>query len=111
LKDIAELQGLGSTTVRDRWKILTLPSPVFCAIELGEISFSKAKPLTSIAFDFESDKDCEICSEIVDKIKDGGKVADIKEAVSEASSKVWNEATIIMQRIAEQHGINEKSVF
>ena len=111
LKDATELLGLGATTVRDRWKILTLPHPVYSAIESGEISFSKAKPLTSIVFDFESDSDSEVCFELVEYIKQGAKLAEIKEAVSDFSSKVWNESSIIMQRIAEQNGITEDSVF
>jgi len=99
---------LATSTVRDRWKVLTLPTPVYSAIEDGRISFSKAKPLTAIDFDFENDNDIAVAEEIVKEIEEK-KIAikDIKDLVAEYSPKVWNPSDIIIQRIAEQYGITE----
>ena len=99
-----ELQ-IARTTIRDRWHILTLPAPVYCAIESGEISFSKAKPLASIHFDFENDDDIYVSHEIVKEIKNGLTIKEIKELVEKKSSEVWNKSTIVMERIAKQNGI------
>jgi len=109
LKETTKEMGLGATTVRDRWRILTLPSPVYCAIEDNEITFSKSKYLTSINFDFENDGDIKVASEIVEEIKTGLTNPKIKDLVASRSAEIWNQSTIIMSRIAEQHGITADS--
>lgn len=105
LKNAAKELEIGSTTVRDRWRVLTLPFPVYAAIEDGDITFSKAKLLTAINFDFDNDNDAEVAYSIVKEVKGGMKVPDIKKLVEEKSPEVWNPSDIVMQRIAEQHGI------
>jgi hypothetical protein len=105
LKKSAQDLEIGTTTVRDRWRVLTLPFPVYAAIEDGDITFSKAKLLTAINFDFDNDSDAQVASDIVQEIKGGLKVPEIKKLVEEKSPEVWNPSDIIMQRIAGQHGI------
>lgn len=92
-------------TIRNRWQVLTLPAPVYCAIEAGEISFSKVKPLTAIHFDFENENDIEVAAEIVEEIKKGLTAKEIKEVVEAKQSKVWNKSTVVMERLLEQNGI------
>ena len=92
-------------TIKNRWRVLTLPAPVYCAIEAGEISFSKVKPLTAINFDFENDNDIKVAAEIVEEIKKGLTIGEIKKVVEEKQSKVWNKSTIVMERLLEQNGI------
>lgn len=112
LKNASEEMGLAATTVRDRWSILTLPFPVYAAIEDGDISLSKAKPLTKMNFDFESENDASIAMEIVERIKNEKlSINDIKAMVEEKSSQVWNESTIVVQRVAEQNGVYSDSKF
>ena len=69
IREAAKELNLGETTVRDRWKIMSLPLPVYDAIETDTISFSKLKPLTTINFDMENEKDVELAQKIVDEIQ------------------------------------------
>jgi len=105
LKMAADELQMTIATIKNRWQILTLPAPVYCAIEAGEISFSKVKPLTVINFDFENDNDIEVASEIVEEIKKGLTLKEIKKVVEAKQSKVWNKSTIVMERLLEQNGI------
>ena len=111
LKSTVKELGLGSTTVRDRWRVLTLPASVYCAIEDGEITFSKAKLMTAINFNFNNDADIKVASEIVDEVKSGLTNPKIKEMVSARSSDVWNHSTVVMAQIAEQHDITADSQY
>lgn len=105
VKETAKKYNLGETTIRERWKILTLPTPVFTALEAGIISLSKARLMTAINFDFENDNDIKIAEKIVEEIKKGISVDEIKTLVTKESSKIWNESDITMFNIAKQNGI------
>jgi len=105
LKHTIKELGLAKTTIRDRWMVMTLPAPVYCSIESGDITFSKAKIMTSINFDFENDSDIKVADEIVEQIKSGISNPEIKELVKTRSPDVWNPSTIVIQKIAEQHGL------
>lgn len=102
--------GLGETTVRDRFRVLTLPTPVFLAMESGDITFSKAKNLTAINFDFDDINDVKVAQEIVDEIKKGIAEKDIKEIVKNRSKDVWHQGDIVVHRLAEQNKISEKTL-
>jgi len=110
IKKSAKELDMGETTVRDRFRVLTLPYPVFEAVEDDSISFSKAKYLTSINFDFDSDSDARIAQEIVDEIKKGISEKDIKEVVKKRSKEIWNSGDVVMHRLAEQNKISEKTL-
>jgi len=109
VKKSAKELGLGETTVRDRFRVLTLPTPVFLAMEAGEITFSKAKHLTAINFDFEDDNDIKIAQEIVDEIKKGISEKEIKEIVKGRSKDVWHQGDIVVHRLAEQNKIGKET--
>lgn len=110
VKKSAKELGLGETTVRDRFRVLTLPCPAYLAMESGDITFSKAKHLTAINFDFEDANDIKIAQEIVDEIKNGISEKEIKELVKARSKEVWHQADIVVYRFAEQNNINEKTL-
>ena len=110
IKDAAKTLNVSDGTVRERWKVLTLPIPVFSAIEEGEISYSKAKPLTSINFDTESDEDQIVVNELLDAIKEGISVKELKEKVKEESTKIWNHSSITMQNIASHHNLRHDTI-
>ena len=103
--------GIASTTIRDRWHVLTLPVSVYSAMEEGVITFSKAKLMTVINFDFENNSDILIAEEIVQKIISGLTNAEIKELIQKRSSEVWNGSQIIMERLAEQNDIYQDSKY
>ena len=105
IKNAAEELDMSESAVRDRWHILTLPSPVYYALESGEITMSKAKLLTAINWDFESEKESAIAEEIVKEIKRGGSVDSIKAMVTKAGTQVWNSSDITVHNMAKQHGI------
>ena len=109
LKRAAKELGIGDTTIRDRWHVLTLPTPVYNALESGDISFSKAKFMTAIHFDFENDNDVAVAEEIVVEIKGGLNNPQIKDLVEKKSAQVWNKKDIVVQRLVEQHGMTEES--
>jgi len=111
LKSTAEELNLGSTTVRDRWRVLTLPTPVYSAIERGEVSFSKAKLMTPIRFDFNNSQDIDVAEEMIEEIKGGLNNNEIKELVKQNSSRVWNHTSVATERIIEQLGVKEDSRF
>jgi hypothetical protein len=102
--------GLSDSAVRDRWHILTMPHPVYYAIETDSISMSKAKYLTAISWDFDDPKDVEICEKIVNEIKNDISSDEIKEMVKKEVNNVWHPKHIVLQRLAAQNGITEKNV-
>jgi len=106
IKYTSEKTGLSDTAVRERWKIMTCPLPVWDAIEHGELSLTKAKSLISISLDPFSKHDEEWVGKIIEKIKDMG-CKEIKELVKqESSTKIWNKSDIVMIRLAGQHRIS-----
>jgi len=109
IKKAMEELSLGETTVKDRWHVLTLPPAVFFALEQGEISFSKAKLLTTIHFDFNSESDNKIAEEIIQEIKKDLSNDEIKAVVKNRAKDVWNPSDIRMIKIAEQHGITQST--
>lgn len=111
IKSVAKELNLTPSTIKDRWKSLTLPLPVYDALETGKITYSKAKLLTKINFDFENNNDVQISQEIIDYILSGAKISDINIFIEEKSKNIWNESSIIMKRFAEQHSITEQSTF
>jgi len=102
--------GLSDSAVRDRWHILTMPHPVYFAIETDSISMSKAKYLTAISWDFDDTKDAEICDKIVNEIKKEISSDEIKELVKKETNNVWHPKHVVLQRLAAQNGITEKEV-
>ena len=101
---------LSDTAIRDRYKVLTMPLPVYTAIEAGEITFTQARFMTAINFCFDNVNDVSVAQEIVDEIKKDIPSDKIKDLVKSKSSKVWNATDIVMQRIMAQHGLNQKSL-
>jgi len=110
IKAVSKDLGLSESTIKERWRILTLPSPVYDALEEGSITMSKAKPITATAWDFEDEKDIEIIGKIVDSIKEGFTVEQIKEMVKKESVNVWHSKDIVMERLAKQNHITEKTL-
>lgn len=108
VKKSAKELGLGETTVRDRFRVLSLPYPVYLAMEQNEITFSKAKHLTNINFDFDDLDDVKIAQEIVEEIKKGTSEKEIKELVKNRSKEVWHQGDVVVHRLAEQNGISEQ---
>ena len=106
IKDTAKELGLGETTVRDRWRIMTLPLPVYNALEYDEVSYSKLKPLTTIVFDIENTKDIELAQKLVDEIKKDIKLDDIKAMVKKEAVNIWNSKDVLMEMFAKQHGVS-----
>jgi hypothetical protein len=107
-KTVEELT-LGETTVKDRWHVLTLPPAVFFALEQNEISFSKAKLLTTIHFDFNSESDNKVAEQIVNEIKKDLSNDEVKTIVKNRTKDIWNPSDIRMIKIAEQHGITQST--
>ena len=108
IKNVSIEQKLTENTIKERWKILTLPSPIVNKIENGEISYTKFKPLANYNFDFESDKDIEASKNIINFIENNNpNTKDLKSFIQLELNKngIWNESDIIMRRIAKQHGI------
>ena len=105
IRSAAEKLDMSESAVRDRWHILTLPSPVYFALESGEITMSKAKLLTTINWDFDNPKEAEIAETIVSEIKRGGSVDSIKAMVTKAGTQIWNSSDITVHNMAKQHGI------
>ena len=110
IKKSAKELKLGETTVRDRFRVLTLPYPVYAAMECGDITFSKAKQLTAINFDFDDINDAKVAQEIVDGIKTGISEKEIKELVKSRSKEVWHQGDVVVHRIAEQNKVSEKTL-
>ena len=108
-KSSKELE-LSETATRDRFRVLSLPYPVYSALEENELTFSKAKHLTAINFDFEDPNDVNIAQEIVDQIKTGISEKDIKELVKNRSKEVWHQGDVVVHRLAEQNKIDEQTV-
>ena len=106
IREAAKELNLGETTVRDRWKIMSLPLPVYDAIETDTISFSKLKPLTTINFDMENEKDVELAQKIVDEIQKDITLDEIKALVKKESVNIWNSSTVLMEMFAKQNGIS-----
>jgi len=109
LKEASVQLDITFATTRDRWRVFTLPTPVYSAMEAGDITFSKAKLLTQINFDFENDDNIQIAEEIVQMIKSGMTNGLIKELVETKSAAAWNISEIVMSNLAKQHDITEKS--
>ena len=105
IKDAAEKLDMSESSVRDRWHILTLPSPAYFALESGEITMSKAKLLTAINWDFNNTKEAEIAEGIVKEIKRGGTVESIKAMVTKAGTQIWNSSDVTVHNMAKQHGM------
>lgn len=110
IKVSAKELDLGETTVRDRWKIMTLPLPVLDALEANEVSFSKLKPLTTINFDIENPKDVDLAQRLIDEIKKDISMDEIKALVKKESVNIWNSQTVLMEMFAKQNGITSTSV-
>ena len=48
IKETSVELGISDSSTRERWKVMSLPHPFYSAIELGEVSYSKIKPLIEI---------------------------------------------------------------
>ena len=102
---------LAFKTVKDRWKIMTLPLPFYCAIEDGGISFSKLKPVTSVNWDFNNPENNSLAKSIVKEIIEKKmSPKEIRALVAEKCKTVWNESHITVENIATQHRFNENSI-
>lgn len=110
IKETAIELDLGETTVRDRWRIMSLPLPVYSALENNEAPFSRFKPLTNITFDIENDKDTELAQKMVDEIKKDISLDDIKALVKKEAVNIWNSKDILMEMFARQNGVSGSMV-
>jgi len=102
--------GLSDTAVRDRWHILTMPFPVYSSIEDDSITMSKAKYMTAISWDFDDTQDIAECDKIVTEIKRGISSEEIKSLVKESMKVVWHPKHVMLERLAAQHGITDKTI-
>jgi len=109
LKSAANELGITLKSVKDMWHVMTLPTPVYSAIENDEISFSKAKYLTAINFDFNNESDAKVAGEIVEEIKSGLAIPEIKDIIEKMSVDVWNQSTVVMSSIMSQQGVSADS--
>lgn len=110
IKETAEETGLTVSVVRERWRVMTLPDPIYSALEKGEIMFSKAKILASTNLDFNDPKDIEIAQKVVDAIKNNVSTDDLKELIKTETKAIWHAKTIVMERLAEQNHISAKTI-
>lgn len=109
-KHVAELFGLTSSTIKERWKVLTMPFPVYNALENNELTLSKLKPLMLINWDFDDDKDVEITKKIVVALKKNISPAQLRDLIKEECKDLWHSSTAVMERLAAQNGINSKTL-
>lgn len=95
---------LGSTLAitRDRWRVMTLPMPIFIALEEGEITFPKAKLATALSFDPENTASIDAAARIVQKMIDTDDIEEIKKAVAEEARTIWNPSTAVMDLLFNQ---------
>jgi len=110
IKKTAVETNLSDTAVRDRWKIMSMPQPVYEALEAGEVTLSKLKPMSSINFDFNNEKDIESAKRLVDAIKQNMPPDELKELIKKEAISCWNPKDIVMIRLAEQNNITEKTI-
>lgn len=110
IKDTAKEQKLTPDAVRERWKVLTLPFPVYDALERDLISFSKAKLFMHLTLDPDSEKDQATAQNLINAVEKNISVDTIKEMVKKESETIWNETTVVMNMYAGQHGVNAKTV-
>lgn len=110
IRETATEMGITESAVKERWKIMILPYPVYNALEHDEVCFSKVKPLTSISFDMDSDKDIEIAQKLLNEIKKGVSADEVKKMVKKESVNIWNSQSIMVEKMAEQNGINAEAI-
>jgi len=98
---------LTEATVRERWRTLMMPFPLYVALEKGDISYTKAKIFANYTLDIE--KDSKFMANVLNKIKDIKGIKEAKAIVEAefASAKLWNESDVAIRYIATQHGIVE----
>ena len=108
IKETSVELGISDSSTRERWKVMSLPHPFYDAIESGEVSYSKVKPLIVLNFDPEGDKDIEASEKIVERIQDLH-IKEIRDVAQEELNEagVWNESDIVIRRLAEQCGITD----
>ena len=110
IKFVAEKLKLTSTTVKERWKILTMPMPVYSALESEELNISKLKSLALTNWDFEDPQDVAITQEIVDAIKKDISASELRTLIKEKCKDMWRSSTVVMEHLAQQNGINAKTI-
>ena len=108
IKKTAKELDMGVSTARERWKTLSLPLPFYAALESNEISYSKAKAVSGLNFDPEDDRDVDVASHILEKVKDLP-VKEVKAVAEEmyTDAKLWSPSDVVMRRLAEQYEISE----
>ena len=111
VKQTAEDLGLGVSTIRERWKTMSLPLPFYNALENGEISYSKAKAVSALRFDPDNDKDIECAENILLKIMDNVPTKQIKEIAQQEMNDIgiWNQNDVVMRSLAAQKELIESS--
>ena len=82
---------------------MTLPIPLYDALESGDITFSKAKLATVLSFSPEDDDSIEVAENIVEAMKSNRLVADVKAAIQEEGKKIWNPSTAVLESYLHQH--------
>jgi len=109
IKKSAEELDMSDSTVRERWKTLSLPLPFYDALEAEEVSYSRFKPLGILNFDINSEADNKCAEKILTRIKEDIPIKKIRGIAEEEmlNAKIWNQNHIVMKRLAEQHGITE----
>ena len=88
--------------VRDRWRVITLPMPIFVAMEEGEIAFPKAKLATTLNFSPDDTTSIEAATRIAQKMIGTDDVEEIKKAVAEEARVIWNPSTAVMDLLFNQ---------
>ena len=110
IKSVASQLGITVATVKERWKTLTMPQPVYEALESGELTFSQLKPLALTSWDADDPQDIAIVQEIVDAIKKDTSPANLRSLIKDKCKDMWRSSTLVMEKIATQHKINAKTV-
>jgi len=88
--------------VKDRWKVMTLPMPIYGAMEDGDIPFSKAKLAVPLNLDPEDTKSIESAERIAKKMLETDDAEEIKAVVSDETKAVWNSSTAVMGMLMAQ---------
>jgi hypothetical protein len=94
--------GMAPSLVRDRWKVMTLPMPIYGAMEDGDIPFAKAKLATPLSLDPDDAKSIESAERIAKKMIETDDVEEIKKTVADEAKAVWNPSTAVMGMLMEQ---------
>ena len=101
--EVAKEVGCSAAVAKNRWRVMTLPSPIYDLLEAGEIAFSKAQLASVICFNPETEGHILAAQEIADFMMTEAKNSEIKDFVNEIRQKIWAPSYATLQFIMDQH--------